>query len=303
MKKVMGVSLGSSTRNHKAKVELLGQEIEIERRGTDGDVHQMMKIYREFDGKVDVFALGGTDLYLYSGPRGKRYTIRESARIVSVIKKTPIVDGTGIKYVLEKDVIRYISQNTEIALQGKKALLLITVDRFGLAEGLLEAGVDMIFGDLIFCLNIPIPLYNLKSIDKLARVMIPILAQIPIKYLYPTGKRQESSNSKYTRFFDNVDIIAGDFLAISQYMPEKMEGKIIITNTVTSANVEDLKNRGVKYLITTTPQFQGRSFGTNVYQATLLAISGKTPEEMNGQDYLELARKTGFKPRIEQLNE
>jgi len=302
MKKVLGVSLGSSTRDHKAKVEILGQEVEIERKGTDGDVKKMMQLYQEFDGKVDVFALGGTDLYLYSGPRGKRYTIRESARIVSVIKNTPIVDGTGIKYVLEKDVVRYISQNTDINLQGKKALLLITVDRFGLAEGLIEAGCKMIFGDLISCLNIPIPIYNLSTLNKIARIIIPILVHLPIKYLYPTGKKQETSNSKYGRFFDDADIIAGDYIAISQYMPQKMNGKIVITNTVTSKNVQDLKDRGVQYLITTTPQFQGRSFGTNVYQGILVAISGKKPEELGEQDYLDLLKKTGFKPRIERLN-
>jgi len=302
MKKVLGVSLGSSTRDHKAKVELMGQEIEIERKGTDGDVKKMMQLYQDFDGKVDVFALGGTDLYLYSGPKGKRYTIRESAKIVSVIKKTPIVDGTGIKYVLEKDVVRYIVQNTDIDIQGKKAFLLITVDRFGLAEGLIEAGCKMVFGDLISCLNIPVPLYSLSTLSKIAKVAIPILVNLPIKYLYPTGEKQETSNSKFGHFFDKADIIAGDYIAISQYMPSRMDGKIVITNTVTAKNVQDLKSRGVRYLITTTPQFQGRSFGTNVYQATLVALSGKKPEELDEQDYLDLIRKTKFTPRIERLN-
>jgi hypothetical protein len=302
MKKVLGVSLGSSTRNHIAKINLLGQEVEIERRGTDGDVKKMMQIYKEYDGKVDIFTLGGTDLYLYSGPKGKRYTIKESAKIVSVIKKTPIVDGTGIKYVLEKDVIRYITKHTDIALQGKKALLLITVDRFGLAEGLIEAGCKMVFGDLISCLNIPIPLYSLSTLNKIARVIIPVLVNIPIKYLYPTGKKQETSNSKFARFFDETDIVAGDYLAISQYMPKNMDGKIVITNTVTSDNVQDLKERGVRYLVTTTPQFQGRSFGTNVFQGALVAISGKTPEELDDKDYLDLLKKIDFKPRIERLN-
>lgn len=302
MKKVLGVSLGSSTRNHIARINLLGQEVEIERRGTDGDVEKMMQIYKEYDGKVDVFTLGGTDLYLYSGPKGKRYTIKESARIVSVIKKTPIVDGTGIKYVLEKDVIRYITKNTDIDLQGKKALLLITVDRFGLAEGLIEAGCKMTFGDLISCLNIPIPLHSLSTLNKLARIMIPILVNLPIKYLYPTGEKQETSNSKFGHFFDDADIIAGDYLAISQYMPKNMAGKIVITNTVTSDNVQDLKERGVWYLVTTTPQFQGRSFGTNVFQGALVAISGKNPEELDDKDYLDLLKKIDFKPRIEKLN-
>ena len=73
MKKVLGVSLGSSTRDHKVVVEVLGGKVEIERRGTDGDVKKMMQIFQENDGKVDVFSLGGTDLYLYSTQRQKIY--------------------------------------------------------------------------------------------------------------------------------------------------------------------------------------------------------------------------------------
>lgn len=302
MKKVLGVSLGSSTRDHKVEIEVLGEKVEIERRGTDGDVKKMMKIFQENDGKVDVFSLGGTDLYLYSGPQGKRYTIRESEKIISVIKRTPIVDGTGIKYVLEKSVVKYIDAQTDIVFKGKKALVTITVDRFGMAEGLIEAGCEMTFGDLIFCLNVPIPLHSFKSIEIFARLLLPILVYVPIKYLYPTGEKQEKSNLKYVKYFQDADIIAGDYLGISQYMPEDMGGKIIITNTVTSSNVENLKKRGVNYLITTTPEFEGRSFGTNVFQATLVAISGKSPEELQPEDYLKLIEKTGFKPRIEKLN-
>ena len=302
MKKVLGVSLGSSTRDHKVEIEVLGEKVEIERRGTNGDVKKMMQIFQENDGKVDVFSLGGTDLYLYSGPQGKRYTIRESKKIISVIKRTPIVDGTGIKYVLEKSVVKYIDAQTDIVFKGKKALVTITVDRFGMAEGLIEAGCEMTFGDLIFCLNVPIPLHSFKSIEIFARLLLPILVYVPIKYLYPTGEKQEKSNLKYVKYFYDADIIAGDYLGISQYMPEDMGGKIIITNTVTSSNVEDLKKRGVNYLITTTPEFEGRSFGTNVFQATLVAISGKSPEELQPEDYLKLIEKTGFKPRIEKLN-
>jgi len=302
MKKVLGVSLGSSTRDHKVEIEVLGEKVEIERRGTDGDVHKMMQIFQEYDGKVDVFGLGGTDLYLYSGPQGKRYTIKESERIVKVIKKTPIVDGTGIKYVLEKSVVKYIDTQTDIPLKGKKALVTITVDRFGMAEGLMEAGCEMTFGDLIFSLNIPIPLHSFKSIEIFARLLLPVLIYVPIKYLYPTGEKQEKSNLKYVKYFYDADIIAGDYLGISQYMPKDMKGKIVITNTVTSSNVEDLKNRGVSYLITTTPEFEGRSFGTNVFQAILIAIFGKSPEELKPDDYLKLMEKIGFKPRIEKLN-
>ena len=302
MKKVLGVSLGSSTRDHKVVIEALGEKVEVERRGTDGDVKKMEQIFEEYDGKVDVFGLGGTDLYLYSGPKGKRYTIKESEKIVRVIKKTPLVDGTGIKYILEKNVVKYVATHTDIVFKGKRALVPITVDRFGLAEGLMEEGCEMTFGDLIFSLHIPIPLHSFKSIEILARLLLPILAYVPIKYLYPTGKKQEEVNLKYVKYFQDSDIIGGDYLVISQYMPPALPGKIIITNTVTPSNVKELKRRGLSYLITTTPELEGRSFGTNVFQAILVAVSGKAPEELEPDDYLELIEKIGFKPRIEKLN-
>ena len=65
-----------------------------------------------------------------------------------------------------------------------------------------------------------------------------------------------------------------------QFMPERLDGKIVLTNTVTPANIEELRERGVRMLITTTPDFGGRSFGTNVIEAALLALLGKTWSEV-----------------------
>jgi len=61
VKRVVSVSLGSSSRDHKAVVELLGQEVSLERIGTSGDVEMARQLYRDLDGKVDAFGRGGTD--------------------------------------------------------------------------------------------------------------------------------------------------------------------------------------------------------------------------------------------------
>ena len=92
-------------------------------------------------------------------------------------------------------------------------------------------------------------------------------------------------------------------MIIKKYLPKNVDGKTIITNTTTAADVEELKKRGVKYLITSTPVFNGRSFGTNVMEAALVAMMGKKQvEDIKPTDYLEYINKVGFKPRIEQLN-
>ncbi|NTU75059.1 MAG: hypothetical protein HGA86_02945 [Anaerolineaceae bacterium] len=47
-----------------------------------------------------------------------------------------------------------------------------------------------------------------------------------------------------------------------------------MTNTTTSENIEMLRKRGVKVVITTSPRWQGRSFGIILMEAMLVAYAG-----------------------------
>ncbi len=62
MKRAVSISIGSSKRNKAVKVTLLGEEVSIERIGTDGDMEAAALKYQELDGKVDAFGVGGADL-------------------------------------------------------------------------------------------------------------------------------------------------------------------------------------------------------------------------------------------------
>lgn len=300
MKHVVSVSLGSSKRNHRAQVKILGEDFIIERIGTDGDKKKAIELIKELDGKVSAFGLGGIDLYLWAGNR--RYIIKDAAELAKAAKISPVVDGSGLKNTLERRVINYLQENKIIDFKGKKVLLVAATDRFGMAQAMVEKGAKMTFGDLIFALGIPIPLHSLKTIDILSRILMPILSRLPFEMLYPTGKKQESNQVKYKKFFDDAEIIAGDFIYIKRYMPPELFDKTIITNTVTQEDVMTLKDSGLKMLVTTTPEIQGRSFGTNVMEAVLVSLSGKRLEEITPADYEQLLEKIGFLPRIEILN-
>lgn len=301
MKRIVSASLGSSKRNHRVKVKLLDEEFSIERVGTDGDIDGAMKMLKGLDGNVDAIGLGGIDLYLYAG--GKRYVIRDAQKLKNVVKKTPVVDGSGLKDTLERETIRYLVKEANLPIADKSVLMVSAVDRFGMAEALHELGCRMIFGDLIFGLNLPVPIRTMRSFTLLAKMILPVVTKGPFKILYPTGSKQEKeSDDKYARFYQESDIVAGDYLFIRKYMPRDMKGKWILTNTTTEQDVADLKERGVELLITTTPVFNGRSFGTNVLEAALLALLGKKWEEVTPQDYLDLLKRLDYKPRIEKLN-
>lgn len=298
MKRIVSVSLGSSKRNHTANTVILGEQVTVERIGTDGDLDKAVALIRKLDGKVDAFGLGGIDLYLHAG--GRRYKFRDAQRMASAATKSPVVDGSGLKNTLERRVVRYMNQEL-MPLQGKKVLLVSSVDRFGMAEALTEVGADTIFGDLMFALGLQIPIRQLGTISVLARIILPVLTQLPFQWVYPTGAKQEMHEVRFASYYQWADVIAGDWLYIGRYMPDRLDGKVILTNTVTPANVEELRQRGAAMLVTTTPNFGGRSFGTNLMEALIVATAGKQPEEMTPADYEAWLDRIGFVPRVERF--
>lgn len=299
MKRVLSVSLGSSRRNGQATEQIGGEIFSIERIGTDGDKDRAIQLIREFDGKVDAFGLGGTDLYIYAGKR--RYTFRESAGIASAAKITPIVDGSGIKNTLERQLINNLTTKYGIEVKNKKVLLVCAVDRFGMADALAQTGCQVVFGDLLFGLGLPVPIRDIHTLGYLARIVAPVITQLPIRLFYPTGDKQKEHTPRFGRYFTEADIIAGDFHFIRRYMPEYLPGKIIITNTVTQEDEAVLKQKGVSVLITTTPEMGGRSYGTNVLESILITLAGKRPEQLTSDDYGRILREIGVESRYKQL--
>ncbi|MCK4376846.1 MAG: quinate 5-dehydrogenase [Actinomycetia bacterium] len=300
-KKVVSISLGSSKRDHTAHAVLLGKKFKVERIGTDGDFKKAIKLLRQMDGKVDAFGLGGADFYLGAGE--KRYIIRDLLKVKNAVSKTPFVDGGGIKNTLERDVVEVL-RNEGIKLKGKKVLMPSAVDRFGIAEAFYNAGCKTLFGDFIFGLGLPIPIRTIKTLKILAKLLLPILTKLPFRILYPIGAEQEKTPSKkYQKYYLDADIIAGDFLYIRKYMPDDLSGKMIITNTLTANDLNELKKRNLDILVTVTPEFSGRYFGTNVVDAIVVSLINKPVEEITDKDYRDMLFKLKFTPKVNYLHE
>ena len=93
--------------------------------------------------------------------------------------------------------------------------------------------------------------------------------------LLPPGAKEESVHPKFEKYWQEADLIAGDLHYIRKYSPPDLHGKVVITNTTTEKNIQMLKERGVKTVFTTTPRYDGRSFGINMMEAVLTAYAGK----------------------------
>ncbi len=299
MKRVLSVSLGSSDRDHKAQWQIGHEVVEVARIGTDGDPARFAEVMAENDGNVDVLSVGGTNIGFRIGER--MYYLRDSRRLIAGIHQTPVVDGAGVKASLEPRTVEIVQERGIVDFTTKRVLVVCAVDRYALARKLNELAKEIIFGDLMFALGLPIPLRSWGTLNFLIRVLLPLIVQMPIKWLYPSGEAQRQIRPKWRKYFAWADVIAGDFHFIRRSLPDRLDHKIIVTNTTTAQDTELLRRRGLDLLITATPELAGRSYGTNVMEAAFLAVAGKTPAEMRAEDYIELAAQVGWEPRIEHL--
>jgi len=308
MKEALSISIGSSRRDKSVKINLLGQDVHIQRVGTDGDMKAARQMFKMNDGKVDAFGVGGTDLGLFVDK--KWYPLHSVLPMVRDVHLSPVVDGCGLKNTLEAHSAMVLEEHIPDYLDmiGRKALVMTAVDRYGLLRAFVDGGYECLFGDALYSLGIPLPIRKEQGVKTLAALLIPLVSRLPFEWVYPVGEKQHERHPRFTWAFNWASVIAGDCHYISQFMPDRLDGKVIVTNTTTPEDVRRFREAGVKYLMTTTPVYEGRSFGTNMIEASLLAASGyrQKVDYRNHNGYFqminELVNAANLQPQLQELN-
>jgi hypothetical protein len=298
MKRAVSISLGSSKRDKKVELELLGQRVCLERIGTDGDMNRAAQRFAELDGRVDALGVGGADLGMLVA--GHWYPFHDVKRMVQAVRQTPLVDGTGLKTTLERRVAAFMDAHLGATIAPRRVLFTLGGDRWGMTRSFAEADYQLLFGDLGFALGLPIPIRNVARAVWLYRRLAPLATQLPFAWLYPIGERQERRQPRFGAWYHWATVIAGDCHYIKRHMPERLAGKIICTNTTTPEDVALFRAAGACHLVTTTPVIDGRSFGTNLLEAALVAVKDKG-RTLTFDELEEMIDQLGLEPTVQAL--
>lgn len=298
MKHAVSISLGSSKRNKATEIELFGEQVVIERRGTDGDAEKATALFTELDGKVDALGVGGIELNIHAF--GRVYPLRAAHKLVRNVRQTPVVDGSGLKQTLERRLADTLVADLGPEYRSGRALMTAAIDRLGMTQSFEDYDYEIVYGDLMFALGLPIPIRSASGFRRLAKTLLPIIGYMPISVLYPTGDKQLEIVPRYTEWYEWATVIAGDCNYIKRHMPDDLSGKVIVTNTTTEEDRRLFRERGVVHLLTSTPLLQGRSFGTNMMEAALTAVAAKgrtlTPAELD-----EMLQQLDMRPVLHTL--
>jgi hypothetical protein len=208
------------------------------------------------------------------------------------------VDGGGLKHTQEREALYALQRDGVVDFKNSTTLLVSAVDRFGMAQALVEQGGRVLFGDILFALGLPIPLRTYAQVKSVGKIALPIFTRLPFKWVYPTGEKQEQRSPKFGQFFDESDVICGDWHYIRRYAPDKMPGKTILTQTLRTADLDWLASTGAARAITTTPVIGGETFATNVMEGVVVALLGRRPSEVSPKDYMDILAKLDWKPNV-----
>ncbi len=299
MKQAVSVSLGSATRDEESVLSLLGQSILLRREGMDGDVARATARFEELDRDSKVGALGAGGVDLWVGTDKWRYPLRSAQKMVRGVQNTAVVDGSGLKLTLERGLAGFLAE-AGVTVKQKRVLVTSAIDRYGMARSFQEAGWETLYGDLGFALGLPLPLRQLAQVARVARLLLPLVSHLPMRFLYPTGTKQVEIVPKFGEWYAWAEVIAGDCLFIKRHMPADLREKVIVTNTTTAVDRALFAERGVRYLVTSTPVVNGRSFGTNLLEAGLTTAVGQN-RPLTVSELQQLLPDLGLRPTLLKL--
>lgn len=302
-KKVISISLGLSSEDYHFSTKIFDEEVSIKRFGTDGDLDRASELITQFDGQADVIALGKMNIFFKVGHR--IYIHQKIQKLANLAKNTPVVDGIHIKNTLWRWLISQVAEQHPEFFRQKKFFIISGIEHYEIAQVLNNYSSQILFGDPIFHFNFAFPLRSVNQLERYAKVVMPLLCRTSYERLLPINYKQVQYSPRGVRYFNQADVIVGESSCIRQFAPNNMKRKVVISNTISADDLEDLRKRGVELVITINSPWGNNNFSldNDVIEAIFTTLIDRHFDEITDNDYLDIISRSKLELRIITLNE
>jgi predicted amino acid dehydrogenase len=289
---------------------MFGEEVCLRRFGADGNLERVVQLVGQLDGQVDAIGLDRMRIHYRVGRR--QYPQRHVQRIVQAARTTPVVDGWHVQHTLGRWTVSQVARQQPGIFSHKRVFVLSGIEDYALAQVLTNFSDRILFGDPLFQLNLPFALRGFRQLGWYVGLVLPLLCrnQVGIPGL-PTEDGSWSkglglrAEGEAARLFRQAQVIVGDIPTIRRFAPEDLGGKIVISDSLSAVEIEDLRERGVEALVTLTPPLgEEQPFvGAEVVEAVLVSL-GEDPKPRSDTDrILNLVARSELEPGFTVLNE
>jgi predicted amino acid dehydrogenase len=286
-----------------ATVSFRGQEIRIRRLGCGGDTERARRLIADHDGQVDAIGLEGIPIHLRLGPAHQQHAI--GAALAAAAHQTPVVDGTGVRGMLERWGVTLTNRAQPGIFSHKRILMVPGLNHDGLAQALGRYGASIRYADPLIYFGLPnVP--GVGSRQTLAQAAEPTLEQLKrasFGLIMPQPGR--SSSPLATGAFAWADILAGDIGAIRHYAPDTLQHKTVVVESATEEDLADLRRRGVAIVVTLLSSIVSSAglsaWSSAATEALLIAMRARPDVPLTEDTYLDTLADIEWMPDIHYL--
>ena len=285
------------------RVELAGCAVEVRFAGCSADLGRALELVREHDGAVDAIGIDGLPVHLRLGSESALHPA--GARLIEAASRTPVLDGSGVRSVLEPWAVTLAERAHPGVFAGRKTLMVPGLNHDGLARALALRTPRLRYADPLLFFGLP----RLPGIGSPA--WLPHVAQASLRRLarlaperFTLGPAALATGAGASAF-RWAELLVGDARTILRAAPEDLRGKTVVTECAGEQDLEDLRRRGAECLVTLMPPLESDRAVARLGAAAIeavLAASRRDPHRALTEDtYLDMVADLSWTPAVRHL--
>jgi predicted amino acid dehydrogenase len=294
MKNVIGVSLGARSQNFQFTTRFLGRQMSVRRLGADGSAARAATLLRQWETRADAIGLGVVNhgRNAAAGRDGE-----EQARLAHVVTKIPVTTGERLGEIFLEWAVRHAQISLGDYFNNARVLFFSGAADRKLALAMSEYTDNLQFADPVRQLGVP---KLLTSLDALSLYMsgAHYVADWMPRRTPATFALRTWSDYVLRKALQSATVVVARAHEMDRFGIEELAGKTIITSTVNDERIARFRDKGVHMVIDGAPSWSGRALGPALLDAMIIAATGKTPDQILEDDYLQIITDLKLEPRI-----
>ena len=295
MKTVVGISLGASDQDFKFNTPFLGQQLAVHRVGTNGSIAKAARRLKTWESRADVIGLGVIKDQYAAGAH--RFVEKDSARLRALVSRVPVTVGARLEEILQEWALRHAQAQLGSYFNNARVLFFSGLKSYKLALALSEHTENLMFADPLLQLGVPKLLTSMEALQ-LYGAGAHYVKGWTLPDVVADGTLKDWTRFLLRKAMHKASVIVATLTELDEFGPEELAGKTIITSTASEQRIAQLREKGVHLVIDGSPVIKSRVVGPYLLDAMIAAATGKAPEAIQEDDYLEIIGDEQLAPRI-----
>ena len=184
MKRVVSISLGPVEMDCSFRQRFLGEMVQVERMGTDGDARRAAQLISEQAGTADAIGLGRVAEHYTVGT--DHFVRPETRKLEKLAGDTLVSTGARLREIVQEWSLRSAQQELSNFFNNAKVLFLSGTTNYRLASVMGEYTENLSFADPVLQFGAPGLLHSLHALEMYAAGSDPVLRFGPEDGLRPS---------------------------------------------------------------------------------------------------------------------